>query len=201
MPEASVRAARVRTRRRTHFPLSVDENSISHIPGAQVVQVKRLPRRRRSEGVRRDPGCCAAQGRVEERPEVRLPDRGNYWSWLRTAGDTNTVNPPRFTADYRSGGRSRAREWCEDRLGDLQVPLQRLHADRPARGGRRHQRTVTAATIYMQARRSTRPGRPDGLTSLVELNTPARERSASSGTRALARSVAARRQRSTSRQR
>ena len=47
----------------SNVPVSVDANSIAHIPGAQVVQVEQLPRRRRAEGVRRDPGGGAAEGR------------------------------------------------------------------------------------------------------------------------------------------
>ena len=53
-----------------HFPLSVDASSIKHIPGAQVVQIKQLPRRRGAEGVRRDPGGGAAEGGLEERSEA-----------------------------------------------------------------------------------------------------------------------------------
>src|SRR5581483_2931961 len=85
-----------------HFPLSVDAKSISHIPGAQVVQVDNFlavvaPREY-------DAIQAAAQLKVVWKDDPKFGDKGsgNYWSWMRKAGDTNTQNPARYTAD--SGG-------------------------------------------------------------------------------------------------
>jgi nicotinate dehydrogenase subunit B len=82
-----------------HFPLSVDATSISHIPGAQVVQINNFlavvaPKEY-------DAIQAAAQLKVvwKSDPKFGSGSSGNYWSWLRTTGDTNTDNPPRFTAD------------------------------------------------------------------------------------------------------
>jgi nicotinate dehydrogenase subunit B len=82
-----------------HFPLSVDASSISHIPGAQVVQINNFlavvaPKEY-------DAIQAAAQLKVvwKSDPKFGSGTSGNYWKWLRTAGDTNTDNPPRFTAD------------------------------------------------------------------------------------------------------
>ena len=82
-----------------HFPLSVDAKSISHIPGAQVVQINNFlavvaPKEY-------DAIQAAAQLKVvwKSDPKFGSGTSGNYWSWLRKAGDTNTDNPPRFTAD------------------------------------------------------------------------------------------------------
>jgi nicotinate dehydrogenase subunit B len=85
-----------------HFPLSVDAKSISHIPGAQIVQVDNFlavvaPREY-------DAIQAAAQLKVVWKDDPKFGDKGsgNYWSWMRKAGDTNTQNPARYTAD--SGG-------------------------------------------------------------------------------------------------
>jgi CO/xanthine dehydrogenase Mo-binding subunit len=83
-----------------HFPQSVDPNSISHIPGAQIIQINNFlavvaPKEY-------DAIQAAAQLKVVWKSDPKLSGSGNYWSWLRKAGDTNTDNPPRFTAD--SGG-------------------------------------------------------------------------------------------------
>jgi CO/xanthine dehydrogenase Mo-binding subunit len=89
-----------------HFPLSVDAKSISHIPGAQVVQVNNFlavvaPREY-------DAIQAAAQLKVVWKSDPKFGDKGsgNYWSWMRKAGDTNTDNPPRWQAD--SGGVNQA---------------------------------------------------------------------------------------------
>src|SRR5581483_4932253 len=89
-----------------HFPLSIDPKSISHIPGAQVVQVNNFvavvaPREY-------DAIQAAAQLKVVWKSDPKFGDKGsgNYWSWLRKAGDTNTDNPPRWQAD--SGGVNQA---------------------------------------------------------------------------------------------
>jgi nicotinate dehydrogenase subunit B len=83
----------------SHFPLSVDPTSISHIPGAQVVQINNFlavwaPKEY-------DAIQAASQLKVVWKSDPKFGDggSGNYWSWLRTAGDTNTQNPARYTAD------------------------------------------------------------------------------------------------------
>jgi len=85
-----------------HIPLSVDASSISHIPGAQVVRIGNwlavwAPKEY-------DAIQAAAQLKVVWKSDPKFGDggSGDFWSWLRKAGDTNTVNPPRYTAD--SGG-------------------------------------------------------------------------------------------------
>ncbi|HZQ64060.1 MAG TPA: molybdopterin cofactor-binding domain-containing protein, partial [Gaiellaceae bacterium] len=73
--------------------------SIAHIPGAQVVQVNNFlavvaPREY-------DAIQAAAQLKVvwKSDPKFGSGSSANYWSWLRKAGDTNTINPARYTAD------------------------------------------------------------------------------------------------------
>ena len=78
-----------------HFPLSVDKNSIKHIPGAEVVQIDNFlavvaPKEY-------DAIQAAAQLKVVWKSDPKLPGSGNFWGWLRQAGDTNTANPPRYT--------------------------------------------------------------------------------------------------------
>jgi nicotinate dehydrogenase subunit B len=82
-----------------HFPLSIDASSISHIPGAQVVQINNFvgvvaPREY-------DAIQAAAQLKVVWKDDPKFGDKGsgNYWKWLRQAGDANTVNPARWTED------------------------------------------------------------------------------------------------------
>jgi nicotinate dehydrogenase subunit B len=82
-------------------PLTVDATSIAHIPGAQVVQVKdflAVVAPKEYDAIQ-----AAAQLKVTWETKDGFPQpSGNFWSWLRTAGDTNTTNPPRFTADSGS---------------------------------------------------------------------------------------------------
>jgi len=78
-------------------PLSIDPSSIAHIPGAQVVRVLdfvAVVAPKEYDAIQ-----AAAQLKVVWETKDGLPGDGNFWSWLRQAGDTNTVNPPRFTAD------------------------------------------------------------------------------------------------------
>ena len=42
---------------------------------------------------------AAAQLKVTWDTKPGLPGSGNFWSWMRTAGDTNTTNPARYTTD------------------------------------------------------------------------------------------------------
>ncbi|HVB37189.1 MAG TPA: molybdopterin cofactor-binding domain-containing protein, partial [Vicinamibacterales bacterium] len=77
-------------------PISVDASSISHIPGAQVVQINNFlavvaPREY-------DAIQAAAQLKVVWETKQGFPQgSGNFWSWLRQAGDTNTQTPARYT--------------------------------------------------------------------------------------------------------
>jgi nicotinate dehydrogenase subunit B len=80
-----------------HVPLSVDQSSIAHIPGAQVVQIGNwlavwAPREY-------DAIQAATLLKVVWKSDPKFTPSGNYWSWLRQAGDTNTLNPARYTAD------------------------------------------------------------------------------------------------------
>ena len=100
-PECCMAAGRprgrlpLRTPRRTPAAsrLSVDESSIAHIPGAQIVAGRQLPRRRCADGVRRDPGCCPAEGQVGH--EAGFPARRAATSGRLHEGDadTNTGDP------------------------------------------------------------------------------------------------------------
>ena len=75
--------------------VSVDATSISHIPGAQVVQIQNwlaVVAPKEYDAIQ-----AAAQLKVVWQSDPKLPGSGNFWSWLRTAGDTNTLNPPRYT--------------------------------------------------------------------------------------------------------
>ncbi|HUZ85049.1 MAG TPA: molybdopterin cofactor-binding domain-containing protein, partial [Gaiellales bacterium] len=81
-------------------PISVDASSISHIPGAQVVQINNFlavvaPREY-------DAIQAAAQLKVVWDTKPGLPGDGNFWGWLRQVGDANTQNPARYTTDTGS---------------------------------------------------------------------------------------------------
>jgi len=80
-----------------HQPLSVDPTSISHIPGAKVVQINNFlavvaPKEY-------DAIQAAAQLKVVWKSDPKFTPSGNYWSWMRTSGDTNTVNPAKYSTD------------------------------------------------------------------------------------------------------
>ena len=66
---AAARPGRLR-RRHEPGPVSVDESSIKHIPSVTGRAGRQLPRRRRAEGVRRDPGGRAAEGEVGDPPAI-----------------------------------------------------------------------------------------------------------------------------------
>jgi nicotinate dehydrogenase subunit B len=79
-------------------PIAVDPSSIAHIPNAQVVQIANFI------GVvapkEYDAIQAAAQLKVTWQTANGFPQgSGNFWSWLRQAGDTNTLNPPRYTTN------------------------------------------------------------------------------------------------------
>jgi len=80
-----------------HYPISIDKSSIKHLPDVQVVQVNNFlavvaPKEY-------DAIQAAAQLKVVWKKDPKLPGSGNFWSFLRQAGDTNTTNPARFTAN------------------------------------------------------------------------------------------------------
>jgi CO/xanthine dehydrogenase Mo-binding subunit len=80
-----------------HFPQSVDEKSIKHIPGAQLVRVNNflaVVAKQEYDAIQ-----GASQLKVVWKTDPKLPGSGNYWGWMRQAGDTNTQNPPRYTAN------------------------------------------------------------------------------------------------------
>ena len=71
--------------------------SIRHIPGAQLVQINNFlavvaPKEY-------DAIQAAAQLKVVWKSDPKLSGSGNYWSWLRKAGDTNTRTRPRYIAE------------------------------------------------------------------------------------------------------
>ncbi|HEX4519587.1 MAG TPA: molybdopterin cofactor-binding domain-containing protein [Gaiellaceae bacterium] len=80
-----------------HFPISVDPNSVSHIPGAKVVQVGAFIAVTAPKEY--DAIQAAAQLKVVWKSDPKLSGSGNFYTWLRTAGDTNTVSPARYTTN------------------------------------------------------------------------------------------------------
>ena len=77
-------------------PLNVDATSISHIPNAQVVQIGNFVSVVAPKEY--DAIQAAAQLKVTWQTSPGFPqESGNFWSWLRSSGDSNTQNPPRFT--------------------------------------------------------------------------------------------------------
>ena len=80
-----------------HYPQSVDANSISHIPDAKVVQVGNFLAVTAPKEY--DAIQAAAQLKVVWKSDPKLSGSGNFWTWLRTAGDTNTTNPARYTTN------------------------------------------------------------------------------------------------------
>src|SRR5262249_40350055 len=80
-----------------HFAQSVDESSIKHIPNVQVIHIGNFLAVTAPKEY--DAIQAAAQLKVVWKSDPKLPGSGNFWSWLRQAGDTNTTNPARFTAN------------------------------------------------------------------------------------------------------
>jgi nicotinate dehydrogenase subunit B len=77
-------------------PVSVDPSSIKHIPNAQVVQIGNwlaVVAPKEYDAIQ-----AAAQLKVTWKSDPKLPGSGNFWGWLRQAGDTNTQNPARYTS-------------------------------------------------------------------------------------------------------
>jgi nicotinate dehydrogenase subunit B len=79
------------------FPQKVDASSVSHIPGVKIVQVGNFLAVTAPKEY--DAIQAAAQLKVTYASDPKLTSSGNFWSWLRTAGDTNTLNPARFTTN------------------------------------------------------------------------------------------------------
>ena len=103
-------------------------------PGREGRPGRQLPRRHGAEGVRRDPGGGAAQGGLEERSEA-VPAPAT--SGRGCARPVTRTRPPGPVHDARRQRRLGARVVGEDGLGDLQVPVQRPHVDRPDLRARR----------------------------------------------------------------
>ena len=80
-----------------HYPVSVDESSIKHIPDAKVVRVGNFVAVVAPKEY--DAIQAAAQLKVVWKSDPKLPGSGNFWSFLRQAGDTNTTNPARYTTN------------------------------------------------------------------------------------------------------
>jgi nicotinate dehydrogenase subunit B len=80
-----------------HVPISVDENSIKHIPGAQVVRINNMVAVVAPNEY--DAIQAASQLKVVWTSDPKLSGSGNYWSWMREAGDTNKDNPARYTVN------------------------------------------------------------------------------------------------------
>jgi len=77
-------------------PVSVDASSISHIPGAQVVQIQNwlgVVAPKEYDAIQ-----AAAQLKVVWQSDPKLPGSGNFWGWLRKMGDTDAQSPARYTA-------------------------------------------------------------------------------------------------------
>ena len=123
-------------------------------PGRQDRPRRQLPRRRRAEGVRRDPGGRAAEG---ARGRIRRRSTGGRQP-LEVACATST--PP---ARRRRGSRRRRRRARRSSVDaamasaaktysrDVQVPLPDARADRPERRGRgRDARTARSSTAHVK---------------------------------------------------
>ncbi len=175
-------------------PLSVDASSIAHIPGAQIVQVKdfiAVVAPKEYDAIQ-----AAAQLKVTWDTKNGLPDSGNFWGWLRNAGDTNTTTPPRFTAD--SGPRSRPVSRVLRRPSPPRTSTTTTASCRSARTLQlpTSSRTAAVARSTCRLRRST-ASRPRSRRCLPSSRTRSgrtrRSRTtASSGTRVQARSAAVR---------
>ena len=143
-------------------------------PGRAGRPDRQLPRRRRAEGVRRDPGRRSAEGRLEERPEVP-GGSGNYWSWLRQAGDTNTVNPARCTADTGASRRRWRRRRRPSRRPTATTTTTSCRSARTARSptSRRNPSdpTQNSATIYFCAQGRPASGMGAGGGSTTPIST------------------------------
>jgi CO/xanthine dehydrogenase Mo-binding subunit len=81
-----------------HMPVSIDENSIKNT-NAQVVRIGNFVAvwaAKEYEAIQ-----AASQLKVvwKSDPKFGSGSSGNYWSWMRKTGDTNTQTPARYTTD------------------------------------------------------------------------------------------------------
>jgi len=148
-----------------HFPLSIDASSIAHIPGAQVVQINNFVSVVAPKEY--DAIQAAAQLKVVWKDDPKFGDKGsgNYWSWLRKAADTNTDNPPRYTAD--TGGVPAAMASAAAKVSATYkypynnfVPIGPHCAVADVRG-------TTSATVYVQGQQINQAG---SLASLLGIS-------------------------------
>ncbi len=97
-PAGSVRAARARTPRRITTRSASTRSRSPTSRACTIVQISNFlavvaPKEY-------DAIQAAAQLKVVWKDDPKFPvGSGDYWSWLRQAGDTNTTNPARWTAD------------------------------------------------------------------------------------------------------
>jgi CO/xanthine dehydrogenase Mo-binding subunit len=77
------------------FPQSVDPKSVNHIPNVTVVQIGNFLAVTAPKEY--DAIQAAAQLKVTWKDDPKLTPTANFWGWLRTAGDTNTETPARYT--------------------------------------------------------------------------------------------------------
>jgi len=139
-----------------HYPISVDENSIKHLAGVQVVHVGNFLAVVSAKEY--DAIQAAAQLKVVWKSDPKLPGSGNFWTWLRTAGRHEHDHPARLTTNVGQR-RLRARVGVEDDLGDLQVRLQRPHVDRPDVRGSQTSRPTHDDLLQLAAGRRPSPRR------------------------------------------
>ena len=133
-------------------------------PGRPGRPDRQLPRRRRSEGVRRDPGGGAAEGGLEDGD--RVPGgSGNYWSWLR-AGRRHQHGQPAPLHDADTGNVPAAlAARGEDGLCDLPATT----TTPSCRSGR----TARSPTCNPTTRRRSSTSRPGDSTGLSRRRSPA----------------------------
>jgi CO/xanthine dehydrogenase Mo-binding subunit len=79
-----------------HFPLTIDESSIKHIPNAQVVRLNNLVAVVAPKEY--DAIQAAAQLKVTWKSDPKLSGSGNFWSAVRAAGDS-PAGAARYTAN------------------------------------------------------------------------------------------------------
>ena len=180
-----------------HFPVSVDENSIKNT-GAQVVRINNfvaVVAPKEYEAIQ-----AASQLKVvwKSDPKFGSGSSGNYWSWMRKTGDTNTMNPARYTADMSATSPQRSlrrRRWCRRPTSTTTTT-----SCRSARMPRSRSRASGAkgATLYVQGQ--SVQGIPPNIATMLGVP-EARQHPGRSRSKARARTVAACRGRRPSRQR
>ena len=125
---AAARPGRVRRRHEPRCRLGRRELDQAH-PGRAGRARRQLPRRRRAEGVRRDPGRGAAEGEVGGQPPIS--GGGNLWKRMRDH-DAAGKAPARTRRQHRATStRALAVAPRKTYSQTLHVPLQVHAADRP----------------------------------------------------------------------